>query len=159
MDYYRNPQSKETQETAFRKQLQLAKKLNIPGIIHIRDAWDDGLKIINEEGNTKIVLHCFSGNFTQAQECWKKGFYISFSGVLTYQKNDQLREIARAVPNSQILIETDAPFLTPQTYRGQRNEPAYVVETAKTLANIKDITTEEAGKMTTENTIKCFNLT
>ncbi len=124
----------------------------------MRDAWADALKVIDEEGTKKIVLHCFSGNFTQAQECWRKGFYISFAGVLTYPKNEQLRDIALAVPDNKILIETDCPYLTPQAYRGGRNEPAYVVETAKKLAEIKGMTLEEAGQITTENTIRCFGL-
>jgi TatD DNase family protein len=158
LDYFRNLQPKDVQERAFRSQLQLAKELDVPVIIHVRDAWEEALKIIDEEGNKKVVLHCYSGNFTQAYECSKKGFYISFAGVLTYPKNEQLRDIAIAVPDSQILIETDCPYLTPQVYRGKRNEPAYVVETAKTLAELKGMTLEEAGKITTENAIRCFGL-
>jgi TatD DNase family protein len=158
LDYFRNLQTKDVQERAFRGQLQLAKELDVPAIIHVRDAWEEALKIIDEEGNKKVVLHCYSGNFTQAYECWQKGFYISFAGVLTYPKNEQLRDIALAVPDSQILIETDCPYLTPQIHRGKRNEPSYVVETAKTLAELKGITLEEAGKITTENAVRCFGL-
>ena len=158
LDFYRNLQPTVVQEKAFRAQLRLAKELDVPAIIHVRDAWEEALAVINEEGNKRIVLHCYSGNFTQAYDCWQKGFYISFAGVITYPKNEQLRDIALAVPDSQILIETDCPFLTPQTYRGKRNEPAYVVETAKKLAEIKGMTLEEAGRITTENAIRLFGL-
>jgi TatD DNase family protein len=158
LDFYRNLQPVVVQERAFRAQLRLAKELDVPAIIHVRDAWEEAIAVLNEEGNKKVVLHCFSGNFTQAYDCWQKGFYLSFAGVLTYPKNEQLRDIALAVPDSQILIETDCPYLTPQPFRGKRNEPAYVIETAKTLAELKGMTLEEAGRVTTENTIRLFGL-
>jgi len=158
LDYYRNFQPKETQIKAFRRQLKLARDLGLAAVIHVRDAWDEAIEIMGEEGNEKVVLHCFSGNFSQAQICWKKGYYLAFNGTLTYPKNHGLREIASAVPEELILIETDCPYLTPQPYRGQRNEPAYIVETAKELAEVRGVGLAEIAKLTTDNAVRIFGL-
>lgn len=158
LDYYRNFQPREMQIKAFRLQLRLAKELGLAAVIHVRDAWDEAIEIMGEEGNDKLVLHCFSGNFAQAELCWKKGYYLAFNGTLTYPKNHGLREIAAAVPEDLILIETDCPYLTPQPYRGKRNEPAYVVDTAKELADVRGVKLEEIAKLTTDNAIRIFGL-
>lgn len=158
LDYYRNLQPKESQISAFRRQLRLARELDLAAVIHVRDAWEEAIKIMEEEGNEKIVLHCYSGNFTQAQYCWEKGYLLSFNGTLTYPKNDALRDIALAVPDGQILIETDCPYLTPQPFRGKRNEPAYVVDTAKTLAQVRGVSLDEIARLTTDNAIRIFGL-
>jgi TatD DNase family protein len=156
LDYFRNLQPKELQVKTFTRQLVLAKELNKAVVVHVRDAWEDALKILGEVGNTKVILHCFTGDIVIAQECWSRGYYLSFSGVVTYPKNGYIRDVALSAPLEQILIETDCPYLTPQLYRGKRNEPAYVVETAKLLAGIKGMSLEQFGKMTTQNAQRIF---
>lgn len=158
LDYFRNLQPAEIQKKAFKEQLQLALELHLPAIVHIRDAWEDSFKLLKESGNTNVVLHCFTGHMEQAQYALKEGYYLSFSGVLTYPKNEYLREIAKMAPLSQILLETDCPYLTPQVYRGQRNEPAYVVETAKVLARARGVNLEEIGALTTANARHIFRI-
>lgn len=156
LDYYRNLQPKDVQIEAFRRQLKLAKELGKAVVVHVREAWEDAMKILGEVGNTKVILHCFTGDMAIAQECWERGYYLSFSGVVTYPKNGYLRDIAMVVPLEQILIETDCPYLTPQPYRGKRNEPAYVVETAKVLAGLKGMSLEVFAVQTTKNAKKIF---
>lgn len=158
LDYFRNLQPKDLQHHAFREQLKLAKSLDIPVVIHIRDAWDDGLKVLKEIGNTKVILHCFTGEMKYARECWERGYHTSFSGIVTYPKNDYLREIAEEAPEGLILIETDCPYLPAQPYRGKRNEPAYIVETAGELAKARNVSLEEIGKITTHNALQLFGL-
>jgi len=156
LDYFRNLQPKEVQEKAFRMQLSLARELNLPVVIHVRDAWEEALKILAEEKNREVVMHCFSGNFTQAKECWERGYHLAFGGALTYPKNESLRDLAVVVPDELILIETDCPYLPPQPYRGKRNEPAYIVETAKVLAAVRGVSLEDVAKVTTQNALKVF---
>lgn len=158
LDYFRNLQPKDLQQNAFRKQLELALKLNLPVVVHIRDAWNDALEIMKSVGNTKVILHCFTGQIEQAKIAWERGYYLSFSGVLTYPKNDYLRQIAAQSPADKILIETDCPYLTPQPYRGKRNEPAFVVETAKELAKVRNISLDDAANLTTENAKTIFGI-
>lgn len=159
LDYYRNFQPQDLQIKAFTEQLQLAKELDLPVVVHVREAWDDALNVLKEVGNTKVILHCFTGRMEHAKTCWERGYHTSFSGVLTYIKNEYLRVVASYAPSSQILIETDCPFLTPQAVRGKRNEPAYVVETAKVLAECRKVSLEKVAEQTTNNAIKLFNIT
>lgn len=157
LDYFRDFQPHDLQQETFRRQLQLAKELEVPVVVHVRDAWDDAMKILDEVGNTKVILHCFTGTIEYARECWKRGYHTSFSGVLTYPKNEYLREAAAEAPGELLLIETDCPYLTPQPFRGKRNEPAFVVETAKELARVRGIGLEEVARITTENAVRLFN--
>jgi TatD DNase family protein len=156
LDFFRNLQPRDVQEKAFRSQLRLARELKLPVVIHVRDAWDEALRILGDEGNRDVVMHCFSGNFTQARECWERGYYLAFGGALTYPKNDGLRDLAVAVPDGRILIETDCPYLPPQPYRGKRNEPAYIVETARVLAEIRGSSLEEIAAVTADNAARIF---
>ncbi|HMR00968.1 MAG TPA: TatD family hydrolase, partial [Candidatus Gracilibacteria bacterium] len=156
LDYFRDFQPHDLQQETFRRQLELAKKLDVPVVVHVRDAWEDAMKILGGVGNSKVILHCFTGTIEYARECWERGYHTSFSGVVTYPKNEYLREAAAEAPAELLLIETDCPYLTPQSRRGQRNEPAFVVETAKCLADQRGLTTEEAAKLTTENALKLF---
>ena len=158
LDYFRNLQPKNVQIKAFKAQLKLAKELDLAVVVHVRDAWDDALKILKEAGNKKVVLHCFTGDLDVAQECWSRGYYTSFSGVVTYPKNDYLRDVAAQVPENLYLIETDCPYLTPQVVRGKRNEPAFVVETAKELAKVKMMALEDVAAQTTANAVRIFGL-
>jgi TatD DNase family protein len=158
LDYFRNLQPPEAQKQAFRLQLQLAKKLNLTAVVHVREAWEDALQILGEEKNLQVVLHCFSADLAIAKKCWERGYYTSFSGVVTYPKNEYLREVAKNAPQDKMLIETDCPYLTPQTYRGQRNEPAFVVETAKKLAEVRGVDLDLIAEETTLNAQKAFSL-
>lgn len=158
LDYFRNFQPREIQRKTFERQLQLAKDLDLPAVVHVREAWVDALDLLQKVGNSKVVLHCFSGDSEQAKICWSRGYYTSFSGILTYPKNQYLRDIAAEAPTDRILIETDCPYLTPQKYRGKRNEPAYVTETAQELAKIRGIGLEATADLTTKNAGTIFKL-
>lgn len=158
LDFFRNMQSRETQVEAFKAQLRLAKELDLPAIIHVRDAWEDALEIIEVVGNEKVVMHCYTGSMETAKKCWEKGFLTSFTGIVTYPKNEELRMVAGSAPDDLFMIETDCPYLPPQIYRGQRNEPAYVVETARVIGEEWGVSAEEIGEITTKNAIRFFGL-
>ena len=165
LDYHYDHSPREVQREVFRRQLRIARSLNLPVIIHSREANDDTIQILREElrgtdvspvshapdARATGVLHCFGGTLQMAQDAIELGFYISFAGTLTFKKADDLREIARQLPLERLLVETDCPYLTPVPYRGKRNEPARVVETAKILAALHDKQLEEIGRITTEN--------
>jgi TatD DNase family protein len=143
---------KELQVPLFRDQLALAAKANKPVIIHTRDAWEDTLAVLRSDWagtGLPCVMHCFTGNVQQAEECLALGFYLAFGGVATFPKASEVREAARITPSDRLLLETDAPYLAPVPYRGKRNEPAYVVHTAEVLAKVRNCTPEELGRQTT----------
>ena len=159
LDYFHNDVSPEIQKGSFAKQIFLAKRLNLPLIIHNRDANKDTLAILKENGIKKGVMHCFSGDANFAQEVLSLGLYISFTGNLTYKKNETLRAVAREIPLKRMLLETDCPYLPPQPKRGMRNEPSFLIYTAEALAKIKEISLEELGEITTKNAKELFKLT
>jgi TatD DNase family protein len=143
---------KEIQLPLFRDQLALATKAKKPVIIHTRDAWEDTIAVLRSEWagtGLPCVMHCFTGNVEQAEECLALGFYLAFGGVATFPKASEIREAARITPSDRLLLETDAPYLAPVPYRGKRNEPAYVVHTAEVLAEVRNCTPEELGSQTT----------
>jgi TatD DNase family protein len=146
---------REAQRDVFVEQLKLARDAALPITIHTRDAWDDTMAILREhwsgEGSGDVVMHCFTGDPEQAQEALDLGFYLSFGGVLTFKTAEQVRESARITPNDRLLVETDAPYLAPIPYRGKRNEPAMMVETARRLAEVRETTVEEIASLTTGN--------
>jgi len=159
LDYHYDHSPREVQREAFRKQLRLARERELPVVIHTREAEADTVEIIREEWSGSAnhgIIHCFTGTRWLADAAVKLGFYISFSGVLTFKKACDLRETAAALPLDRILIETDCPFLAPEPYRGHRNEPAYVVETARRLAELRGVTSEEIGRITSENFMSAF---
>ncbi len=158
LDYFRNLQPVMMQQDAFRKQLALAREFKLPAVIHARDAWEDILRILQEEGNDRVLMHCFSGDVSVAEECWKRGYLTSISGVVTYPKNKYLQEVVKAAPYDKIVMETDCPYLPPQKFRGQRNEPAYLAHTAEFVAGIWGITMEELSSVTEENVRKFFRI-
>lgn len=163
LDYFREVDSKELQKEFFIKHLQLANEVDLPLVIHCRDAFSDFFEILDsecrQEGKWRAgVLHCFTGTLQDAEELVKRGWYVSFSGILTFNKSDELREIVRQIPLENILIETDSPWLAPHPYRGKTNEPSYVVEIAKTVAEVKGISFEEAAQTTYKNTQNLFRL-
>ncbi|TPH16211.1 TatD family hydrolase [Litorilituus lipolyticus] len=153
LDYYYAPETKELQQDSFRKHIQVAKQLKKPLIIHTRDAQEDTLAIMREEGADEIggILHCFTESWEMAEQAIELGFYISFSGIVTFKNANALRSVAAKVPNNRFLIETDAPYLAPVPHRGKQNQPAYVVEVAKHLASIRGQSVEEIAKLSTDN--------
>jgi len=164
LDYHYNHSPQKVQRDRFREQIQLARDLNLPLIIHTRDAQEDTITILKEEKASEVggVFHCFSGDAWLAKDALDLGFYLSFSGILTFQNATVLREIARTAPLERILIETDCPYLSPVPYRGKRNEPAYVEQVAKQLAAIHggkpNLTVEEIGLITATNAKRLFKI-
>ena len=160
LDYYRDRSPREDQRKAFRAQLQLACDLELPVIVHDRDAHDDVLAILCEFSNKKLqgVLHCFSGDTDMAHTCIELGFYISIAGPVTYPKNETLREVVRNVSIDRLLVETDCPYLSPQKYRGKRNEPAYVRYTAEMVAEVKGLSLQDVARVTSHNAWKLFGI-
>ncbi|HEY8227730.1 MAG TPA: TatD family hydrolase [Pyrinomonadaceae bacterium] len=161
LDFHYDNSPREMQVDAFRKQLRAARELNLPVIIHTREAEKETIDILREEygdASRKGVFHCFSGTGQLAEQALELGFMISFSGIVTFKKADDLRETARRVPMDRLLIETDSPYLAPVPYRGKRNEPAYVVEVGKCLAQLHDVSLEEIEQTTTRNFGKLFEL-
>ena len=161
LDYHYDNSPREVQREAFKKQLRMARERGLPVSIHTREAEADTLAILDEEWRDSGlggVIHCFTGTRAFAEAAVELGFLISFSGVVTFKKAEDLRETARALPLEKILIETDSPFLAPIPYRGRRNEPAYVVETARAFAELRGTTAEEIGRETSENFTRLFKL-
>src|SRR5512139_859800 len=161
LDYHYNHSSPKEQRERFREQIQLARELHLPVIIHTREAQEDTIAILKDERASEIggVFHCFSGDARLAKDALDLGFYLSFSGILTFQNATMLRDIAKTVPLDRVLIETDCPYLTPVPYRGKRNEPAYVSQVAKQLAAIhSEFPLEEVQRRTTENAKRLFKI-
>lgn len=160
LDYHYDNSPRDVQRAVFRRQLRLAREAALPVIIHTREAEDDTIEILSEEwdANSRGIMHCFSGSRKLAETTMELGFLISFAGVVTFKKADDLREVAAHVPLNRLLIETDCPYLTPAPYRGKRNEPAHVVEVARCLAVIHGKTPEVIGQITTNNFTELFQL-
>lgn len=163
LDYFHSEHTKETQKKFLVDHLQLANAVDLPIVIHCRCAFADFFEILDSEcriGNKwrTGVLHCFTGTMAEAEEVIKRGWYVSISGIATFKKSEELREIVKQIPMEHLVIETDAPWLAPQLYRGQTNEPAYVVEVAKTIAQVKGLSLEEVAQITFKNTQNLFRL-
>lgn len=161
LDFYKD-NHKQLQKEVFRKQLEIAHTLNKPVIIHCRDAAKDLQEILikfkEEKGEIKGVMHCWSGNMEETQSFLDLGFYISFSGIVTFKNAKKLQESAKIVPDDRLLIETDCPFLAPIPKRGKRNEPSYVFYVAEKLAELRNTTLETISQQTSTNAQKLFNL-
>jgi TatD DNase family protein len=161
LDYFYDHSPRDIQHQVFRDQMALARDAKLPIIIHCRDAWPDCLALIEEVWRpTGIggILHCFTGTIQEARRGLDAGFLISFAGNSTYPKTQNIRDVAKELPLDRILIETDSPFLAPQPYRGKRNEPAYVAEVARTLANVRNLSPEELAASTAANFRRLFHL-
>lgn len=159
LDYHYDHSPREVQREVFARQLELAGERLLPVIIHTREAEEETLKLLQEHwGHAEIggILHCYSGSLEFAQAGLEMGFLISFSGILTFPKANNIREVAKLVPMERLLIETDAPFLAPIPYRGKRNEPAYVAETAKVMAQVRETSIEVIARQTSENYRRLF---
>jgi TatD DNase family protein len=161
LDYHYDNSPRDVQRDVFRRQLQLACDVRLPVIIHTREAEGDTIDILKSEWTASGlpgIMHCFSGGSELAEKAIELGFMISFAGILTFKKADDLREVARHVPLDRLLIETDCPYLSPVPFRGKRNEPAHVVEVARCLAGIHGRDIEEIGAITTKNFARLFGL-
>ena len=159
LDSYRDRSSPELQEKAFRAHIDLAKQTDRTLVIHCRDAHDRVLAILDEVGApARVVMHCFSGDVEFARRCAEKGFFGSFAGNITYQKNEELRRAARTLPTELLLIETDAPFLAPDPHRGKPNHPGLLPHTAQTLASERSMSLNALAKVLADNTHAAFRL-
>ena len=167
LDYFYDHSPRDVQRQVFARQMEMAAAAELPIVIHCRpsegsdDAWDECLGLVREHwAATGLggILHCFTGNWPQAKLALEMGFMISFAGNVTFPKARQIRDTALEVPLERMLIETDSPYLAPVPYRGQRNEPAFVKETAKKLGELRGLSAEEVGRQTTRNFYKFFKL-
>ncbi|HMS40453.1 MAG TPA: TatD family hydrolase [Pyrinomonadaceae bacterium] len=161
LDYYYDHSPRDVQREVFIRQIRTAKSLNLPIIIHSRDADDETVEILRQEcsyENFKGIMHCFGGTAEMARDLMDIGFMISFAGNVTFKKAENLRDAARVVPLEKLLIETDCPFLTPIPFRGKRNEPMYVAETAKFLADFYNVELENLAHQTTQNFLDFFKI-
>lgn len=163
LDYFYKRAPRDQQQESFRRHIRAARMTDLPLVIHARDADDDIARILQEEraygGSFKFLLHCFSSSRALADTALALGSYISFSGILTFPKSTELRDIAASVPADRLLVETDAPFLAPVPHRGKRNEPAFTADTARTLAKTRGLSLEALGELTTANFRRLFSRT
>ncbi|MFX0548366.1 TatD family hydrolase [Hathewaya histolytica] len=159
LDYYweENP-PKEVQKEAFRKQMELARELNLPVVIHDRDAHKDTLDIIKEFPDVKGVVHCFSGSVEFSKECLNQGYYIGITGVVTFKNAKKIIEVVEIVPMERLLVETDCPYMAPTPHRGERNRSDYIEYVIEKIAEIKKLKSEEIEKITIDNVKKLLNL-
>lgn len=158
LDYYYEHSPRAEQQQAFQVHMDVAKEHDLPLIVHTRDAEEDTIACLkNQQGAVRGVIHCFSGSHWLAQQALDLGFYISISGIITFNKAEDIRQTLKSVPLDRILVETDAPYLAPVPKRGQRNEPAFMIHTAEKVAEIKGISTQELAKITTENFYRLFS--
>jgi len=162
LDYHYEHSPRKEQQAFLERYLRLAREAELPLIIHCRDAFEDFFAIAAESIRTGWevcgVLHCFTGTMEEAQQALDQGWYISFSGIVTFPKSDALREVAAYVPINRMLVETDTPYLAPKSKRGRPNEPAYLPEIAACLASLKNVPTEELARHTLRNAHILFNL-
>ncbi|MBY0026050.1 TatD family hydrolase [Priestia aryabhattai] len=160
LDYHWDKSPKEVQKDVFRRQIRLARKVNLPIIIHNRDATEDVVTILKEEHVEEVggIMHCFTGSIEVAKQCMDMNMYISFGGPVTFKNAKKPKEVAAELPLDKLLIETDCPYLTPHPFRGKRNEPGYVSYVAEQIAELKGITYEELADITTANAKKLFGI-
>jgi TatD DNase family protein len=158
LDYYYEDIPREIQKQAFRMQMALAKELDMPVIVHEREAHDDGMRIVKEFPGVTGVFHCYSGSAEMARQLVNMGWYIGFTGVLTFKNARKAVETAASIPLERIVLETDCPFMAPEPYRGKRNDPGYLPKMAEKLAQIRGISVEEAISVTTENAKRLYRI-
>jgi TatD DNase family protein len=158
LDFHYDNSPHDVQLEVFKRQLRAARECDLPVVIHTREAESETIEILKSEYDGRGIFHCFSGSLELAQNALELDFMISFSGIVTFKKAEELREVAKQVPLDRLLIETDCPYLAPIPYRGKRNEPAYVVEVARCLAGIHDISIERMAQQTSDNFRRFFRL-
>jgi TatD DNase family protein len=160
LDFYYNHSPHEVQRKVFARFIQMARETNLPLVVHERDGSQDAAELLRSEGGGHVrgVIHCFTGDSQAARKYLDLGFYLSFTGIITFKNAEPLREVVRAVPLERMLVETDSPYLTPVPHRGKRNEPAYVRFVAETIAKVKGLTFEEVARVTTHNVRELFRI-
>lgn len=158
LDYYWQDDNKAEQKEIFIKQLDLARKLKLPVVIHSRDSIDDCLEILKAYPDLKVQIHCFSYSYTHLMECMKRGYYISIGGVVTYKNAENEKNAAINVDLDKLMLETDSPYLSPEPYRGMRNDPRKIVEVAREIANLRGIKLSKLAKRTSKNAMEFFNI-
>jgi TatD DNase family protein len=160
LDFFRNLSPRDIQLKRFREQIGVAKELGLPVVIHDREAHQETLEILKSEKAEECggIIHCFSGDYEMAKACIDMGFYISIPGTITYKNADRFREIVKKIPLESLLVETDAPFLTPEPFRGKRNESSYVRYTAQKVAEVKEVSFDKVAEVTTENAKRVYRL-
>jgi TatD DNase family protein len=158
LDYYYEHSAREAQAQVMRRQCALARALDKPLVVHVRDAHEDCEAILREEGIRRGIIHCFTGDTTAARRYLDLGFHLSLSGVVTYKKTEALQAAVQFAPLERLLVETDSPYLAPVPHRGRKNEPAHVVETARKVAELKGVSLEEVAETTTANAASVFGL-
>ena len=158
LDYHYEDIPRDIQKRAFRLQMELARELQLPVIVHEREAHEDGLKIVDEFPTVKGVFHCYSGSLEMAKELIKRGWYIGFTGVLTFKNARKAIEVAANIPLDRIVIETDCPYMAPVPFRGKRNDPGLVCYMANKLAELRGISPEEAARITLKNGKRLYRI-
>jgi len=158
LDYYYDRSPRDVQARVFRRQCALARSLDKPLVVHVRDAHEECAAILTEEGIRRGVIHCFTGDTDAARRYLDLGFHISLSGVVTYKKTEALQDAVRFAPLERLMVETDSPYLAPVPHRGKKNEPAHVIETARKVAELKGVSLEEVAAVTTSNAVGLFSL-
>ena len=158
LDYHYEDIPRDIQKKAFRMQMELARELNLPVIVHERDAHEDGMKIVEEFPDVTGVFHCYSGSAEMAKELVKRGWYIGFTGVLTFKNARKAVETAATIPLERIVLETDCPYMAPEPYRGRRNHSGYLPKMAEKLAQIRGLSVEEVIRITTENAKRLYRI-
>ena len=158
LDYHYEDIPRQIQQKAFRLQMELARELDLPVIVHERDAHEDGMAIVREFPTVKGVFHCYSGSAEMARQLVEMGWYIGFTGVLTFKNARKAVETAASIPLDRIVLETDCPYMAPEPFRGKRNDPGYLYRMAQQLAAIRGITPQEAAAITTENGKKLYRI-
>jgi len=160
LDYYYNHSPHDVQQRVFSQFIHMARDTDLPIVVHERDAAQEAADLLRREGAGKLrgVIHCFTGSYEAARAYLELGFYLSFTGIITFKNADPLRDVVRQVPLERMLVETDSPYLTPVPHRGKRNEPAYVRFVAKTIAQVKEVAVEEVARVTTENVKELFRI-
>jgi len=151
LDYFYDNSPRDVQQTAFRAQLELAREVGKPVVIHTRDAWDDTFRILRDVMGSAGIIHCFSGGPEEAERLMEMGFYLGIGGVVTFPRSVELQEAVRRMPLDRLLLETDAPYLAPVPHRGRRNEPLFMIETARKVAELKETPLDEIAVVTTGN--------
>ena len=158
LDYYYETIPRDVQQRAFRMQMRLAQELDMPVIVHERNAHDDGMTIVKEFPKVKGVFHCYSGSAEMARQLVNMGWYIGFTGVLTFKNARKAVETAQRIPLERIVLETDCPFMAPEPYRGKRNHPGYLMQMALKLAQIREMDVEDVIRATTENAKRLYRI-
>ena len=158
LDYHYEDIPREIQLKAFRMQMELARELGLPVIVHERDAHEDGMKVVDEFPDVTGVFHCYSGSAEMAKELVKRGWYIGFTGVLTFKNARKAIEVASSIPLDRIVLETDCPYMSPEPFRGKRNDPGKLYRMAEKLAEIRGLTVEEIHTITTENGKRLYRI-